>query len=74
MAVKKLITFKEDSMSRTWLGQLYADSKNDISDGMTIEGLPEDYEIEWGSEVITADGDIGQLKSNGEWKWIPGGE
>lgn len=68
--VKMLDTFRESPMNRTWLGLLYADSKEDISGEFEVEGLPTDYEIEWGSEVITAAGDIGQLNSEGTWVWV----
>lgn len=68
--VKMLDTFRESPMNRTWLGLLYADSKEDISGEFEVEDLPTDYEIEWGSEVITAAGDIGQLNSEGTWVWV----
>lgn len=68
--VKMLDTFRESPMNRTWLGLLYADSKEDISGEFEVEGLPTDYEIEWGSEIITAAGDIGQLNSEGTWVWV----
>ena len=53
---------------------LFADSKEDITDEMVVIGLPEGVEPAFGSSVITADGDIGFLKSDGTWNWIGGEE
>ena len=51
---------------------LFADTKEEITEGMTIVGLPEGVEPAFGSSVITASGDIAFLKSDGTWNWIGG--
>ena len=51
---------------------LFADSKTDL-DGITesdIVEFPRGYEIDWGSSVMTADGEVGFLKSDGTWNWL----
>ena len=68
--VKMLKTFRESAIDRTWLGLLYADSKEDVSGEFEVEGLPTDYEIEWGSEIVTLGGDVGQLSSDGVWTFV----
>ena len=50
-------------------GSLFADNKNDVSPDMSIQGLPDGYEMDWGSSVITADGELAFLKSDGTWNW-----
>lgn len=51
----------------------FADDKSDVTDGMTIDGLPADIEPTFGSSIITASGDIAFLKSDGTWNWVTGG-
>lgn len=51
---------------------LFADTKSEITEGMVVVGLPEGIEPAFGSSVITADGDIAFLKSDGTWNWIGG--
>jgi len=68
--VKMLKTFRESAMNRTWLGLLYADSKEDVSGDFIVDGIPEDYTIEWGSEIVTLAGDVGQLSSDGTWTFV----
>jgi len=51
---------------------LFADTKEEITSGMVVIGLPEGIEPAFGSSVITADGDIAFLKSDGTWNWIGG--
>ena len=48
----------------------FADAKTDVTQGATFIGLPENTTITFGSSIITADGDVAFLKSNGTWNWI----
>jgi hypothetical protein len=48
----------------------FADSKSDVTSGMEVIGLPEGTEIAWGSSILTADGDVGLLDSEGTWHWV----
>ena len=49
---------------------LFADTKTEVTSGMTIEGMPSGYEIEAGSSVFTADADVAFMKSDGSWNWV----
>ena len=49
---------------------LFADSKSDVTDDMEIVGMPDGAVPAFGSSVITADGDVGFLKSDGTWNWV----
>ena len=48
----------------------FADAKADVTESMTIVGLPYGITPSMGSSVITADGDVAFLKSDGTWNWI----
>ena len=62
-----------DSNDNSFKAILFADTKNEVISGTEIIGLPIDATLEMGSCVLTADGDVGFLKSNGEWNWITSG-
>ena len=49
---------------------LFADSKEDVTQGVHIIGMPTGYELEMGSSILTADGEIAFLKSDGTWNWV----
>lgn len=46
---------------------LFADDKTDMVSGLKFAG---NLECDFGSRVVTADGDVGQLDSDGTWHWI----
>ena len=48
----------------------FSDTKEEVTSGMTIVGLPFGVTPSMGSSVITADGDIAFLTSDGTWNWI----
>lgn len=56
--------------SKKIIGQLFADSKDEITPTMQIVGLPDGYTMDFGSSVLTADGEVAFLKSDGTWNWI----
>ena len=56
-------------MKKTAYVSLFSDTKDEITSGMTVEGLPEGYEIEFGSSVMTASGELAFMKSDGTWNW-----
>ena len=62
-----------DGNLNTVRASLFADTKSEIKPGMNIIGLSSDYELEMGSNVITAAGECGFLKSDGTWSWISSG-
>lgn len=49
---------------------LFADTKSEITDGMVIDGFPEGYEIDFGSNVLTASGEVAFVKSDGTFNWL----
>ena len=49
---------------------LFADTKEEVTDGMQVQGLPEGYSIAAESTVFTASGDYAIRKSDGTWSWI----
>ena len=46
------------------------DAKEDVDDSMVIERMPSDWEPQAGSSIVTADGDVAFLKSDGTWNWV----
>ena len=52
---------------------LFSDTKDEVKDDvseMTIVGFPEGYDIDMGSSVMTAAGEVAFRKSDGTWNWI----
>lgn len=49
---------------------LFADNKSDVTPNAEIQGLPDGYSIEFGSTVITAQGELAFMQSNGNWSWV----
>jgi len=47
----------------------FADSKSEVTPQAEIIGLPEGANIDMGSSILTADGDLAFMKSTGEWNW-----
>ena len=50
--------------------EAFADTKEDVTSGMTIEGFPANATVDAGSSIITANGDIALCKSDGTWNWV----
>ena len=57
-----------DSDSNSYLISAFADTKAEVATG-TFVGLPEGAEIEMGSTVLTASGELAFMKSDGTWNW-----
>ena len=49
---------------------LFADTKEEVVDGATIDNMPSGYTLAMGTYVITASGDIAFLNSDFEWVWV----
>ena len=49
---------------------LFVDDKSDVSDDMTVDGMPEGYTIEESSTVVTSNADFAFRRSDGTWNWI----
>ena len=50
--------------------QAFADTKEEVVPGAVFNHLPVDAEIQPGSTVVTADGDVAFYKSDGTWNWV----
>ncbi len=48
----------------------FADTKSEVTANAHYEGLPEGASIMFGSSIMTAEGDVGFMKSNGSWNWL----
>ena len=66
----KVTSIKLSPDTKKALVTLFSDTKAEITSGMTVEGLPAEYDIDFGSSVITASGDVAFLKSDDTWSWI----
>lgn len=60
----------QDLVAKTVVARLFADAKEDVTDGMTVIDMPTGYTLDAESYVITAAGDIGILDSNETWHWV----
>lgn len=67
--VLKITKYKND---RPYMADIYAfsDTKEEVVPGATYEGLPEGCLIEAGSFLMTANGKIASMKSDGTWNWM----
>lgn len=54
--------------------EAFADTKAEVDAGDPIVGIPDSYEIEMGSSVMTANGEIAFRKSDGTWNWVGNNE
>lgn len=59
-----------DANENSYKVKLFADTKQEVTSGAEIIGLPQGATIEMGSTVVTADADVAFMKSNGEWNWV----
>lgn len=59
-----------DANENSYKVKLFADTKDEVTSGAEIIGLPQGATIEMGSTVVTADADVAFMKSNGEWNWV----
>lgn len=61
-----------DDKPTTYLISAFADTKTEVQSATFADykGLPSDVtEIEMGSDVMTASGELAFMQSNGTWKW-----
>lgn len=51
---------------------LFADTKVEVSSATTndIVGFPKGYDIDFGSSVLTASGELAFRKSDDSWNWV----
>lgn len=70
----KVMSITLDAIEKKAHVDLFADTKEEVTSDMTVDQIPEGYEIELGSSCITAAGDLGFMKSTGSWQWVGEGE
>ena len=58
-----------DGDTNSFLISAFADTKDEVTSSAEFIGLPEGAEIEMGSSVITASGELAFMKSDGSWSW-----
>ena len=58
------------TVSGSYRIEAFADTKEEVTDSTEFVGFPENGTMEAGSSIITADGEIALLKSDGTWNWI----
>jgi len=52
------------------VANLYADAKEDVTDNMEVIGIPNGYTLDVESSVMTANGEVAFMKSDGTWNWL----
>lgn len=65
----KVIDYRPNLTNKT-VCVLFADTKEEVSGILTIEGLPQGVEPDTGSILLTASGDIAFLTSSDGWNFI----
>jgi len=69
MPIKVLETKNNFVEGSKKLCDIYADSKNEIIPNADVQGLGKIELLAAGSTCVTADLDVGLLKSDGTWSW-----
>lgn len=59
-----------DSDENTFKISAFADTKAEVTDSAEFVGLPAGANIEMGSSVMTASGELAFMKSDGTWNWV----
>ena len=66
----KVTSSKSNPLTGKFMVSLFSDTKSEVTSSATIEGLPSGAEIDQGSNVITASGEVAFMKSDGTWNWV----
>ena len=67
----KVLKFEPNLTTKT-LCTLYADTKEEVTGTLSIEGLPEGTTPDTGSTIVTSKFEIAVLDSEGTWNWLGG--
>lgn len=68
----KVLDYQPNLDDKT-LAVLFADTKEEVTGTLVIEGLPQGVSPDYGSKLITAKGELAFLDSNGTWNWVTSG-
>ena len=66
----KVTELKVNPQTKKAVVSLFADTKAEMSNSPEVIGLPSDTDIDAGSSVITASGELAFMKSDGNWNWV----
>ena len=66
----KVMSIKANTQEKTAHVELFADTKTEVTDDVAVSEIPVNYDIEMGSAVVTASGDVAFRKSDGTWNWL----
>jgi len=58
-----------DYTNKKVVASLMADTKAEVASA-TIVGLPNGFELGFGSSVMTTSGEVAFMKSDGTWNWL----
>lgn len=70
MAIRVQKLENRDPDTNSYYIEAFADTKNEVTPDATFEGLPEGATIEMSSSLITANGEVAFMKSDGQWNWV----
>ena len=59
-----------NELTKTALVSLFADTKEEVIDDLEVNDIPAGYSIEFGSSVLTSNGDLAFRKSDNTWNWV----
>lgn len=70
MAVKaKILESIDRGETKECIVSIYCDTKEDITDDIRPDGIPNNYHIGLGSYTVTANGEVAFRKSDDTWSW-----
>ena len=64
------VTERLDGKPTKAIVSAFADTKEEVVPGMEIKNVPDDCDLEAGSSILSANGDVAFMKSDGTWNWI----
>ena len=66
----KVTDIRLDTVNKTALCSLIADTKSEVTPTAPIVGLPSGYTVEFGSDLMTVSADMAFMDSDGDWSWV----
>ena len=66
----KVTEIKLNPNTKTAQASIFADTKSEVTGDFKVQGLPDDYDLESGSSILTASGELAFVKSDGTINWV----
>ena len=66
----KVTDIRLNANKKTAQVSLFADTKSEVTGDFEVDGLPEGYDLEFGSSILTASGELAFVKSDGTITWV----